>query len=93
MVQKLPKRNLVDYGVPQGSILDPVLFILYVSDLLTVPKLCQTACYVDDSKLYLKFETNELFNAVSVVNSDLKEICRWCSHNSLLKNSDKTNFL
>ena len=28
-----------------------MLFILYVSDLLTVPKLCQTACYVDDSKL------------------------------------------
>ena len=63
MVQKLPQRKhvrignvvsqslLVDYGVPQESILGPFLFPVYVNDLLTVPKLCQTACYVDDSTL------------------------------------------
>ena len=87
--QSLP----VDYGVPQGSILGPVLFTLYINDLLTVPKLCQTACYVDDYKLYLKFKTNKLCNAVSAVNSDLNEICRWCCHNSLLMNPDKTKVL
>ena len=87
--QSLP----VDYGVPQGSILGPVLFTVYINDLLTVPKLCQTACYVDDSKLYLKFKINELCNAVSAVNSDLNEICKWCCHNSLLMNPDKTNLL
>ena len=74
VLQSLP----VDYGIPQGSILGPVLFTVYINDLLTVPKLCQSACYVDDSKLYLKFKTNELCNAVSAVNSDLNEICRWC---------------
>ena len=107
MVQKLPKRKVpvcsywgcgfavspVDYGVPQGSILGPVLFTVYINDLLTVPKLCQTACYVDDYKLYLKFKTNKLCNAVSAVNSDLNEICRWCCHNSLLMNPDKTKVL
>ena len=87
--QSLP----VAYGVPQGSILGPVLFTVYINDLLTVPKLCQTACYVDDSKLYLKFKTDELCNAVSAVNSDLNEICRWCCHNSLLMNPDKTKLL
>ena len=63
MVQKLLQRKhvrignvvsqslLVDYGVPQGSILGPFLFPVYVTHLLTVPKLCQTACYVDDSTL------------------------------------------
>ena len=61
--------------------------------LKTVPKLCQTPCYIDDSKLDLKFKTNELRNAVSAVNSDLNKICRWCCHNSLLMNPDKIKHL
>ena len=75
----------------RGPFLAPLT--VNIDDLLTVPKLCQTACYVDNSKLYLKFKTNELGNAVSAVNSDLNEICRWCCDSSLLMNPDKTNFL
>ena len=83
----------VDYSVPQGSILGPVLFTVYVNDLLTVHKLGQTAFHVDDSKLYMKFKTNELCDAVSAVNSDLREICQWCCHNLLLMNPNKTKLL
>ena len=41
----------------------------------------------------MKFNTNELCNAVSAVNSDLTEICKWCCYNSLLLNPDKTKVL
>ena len=66
---------------------------VYTNDLLAAPKHCQSACYVDDSKLCLKFKTCELYNAVSAVTSDLNEICIWCCHNSLLLNPDKTKLL
>ena len=39
--------------VPQGSILGPVLFTLYVNDLLSVPKHCRAMGYVDDTKIFL----------------------------------------
>ena len=69
------------------------LFTVYINDLLSVPEYCQTACYVDDSKLYLKFKTSELCDAISAGNSDLREICRWCCQNALLMNQDKTKLL
>ena len=42
-------------GIPQGSILGPLLFIIYVSSLPTVPKNCLSDCYVDHTKLYMSF--------------------------------------
>ena len=81
------------YGVPQGSILGPALFSIYVNELLSVPEHCKSACYVDDSKLYLSFPSSNINTAIANLNEDLNNICSWCCRNSLLINPDKTKVL
>ena len=80
-------------GVAHGSILGPVLFMLYVKNLLSVPKKCEAMGYVDDTKLLLTPLPSDISVAISDLNSDLREIAKWCSTNSLLINPNKTKLL
>ena len=70
----------------------PVLFTIYLNDLLSVPAHCKPACYVDDCKLYLSFRSANI-REFSSLNEDLREICKWRCQNLLLINPDRAKIL
>ena len=81
------------YGVPQGSILGPALFNIYINDLPGVTDHCSLESYVDDSKVYLSFSAKDVDGAIFQITEDLKKVAAWCCQNSLLINPDKTKLL
>ena len=83
----------VECGVPQGSILGPLLFSIYVNDLPDAPRNCSTECYVDDTKLFVSFHLRDSQRTVQEMNEDLLQVCNWCFGNRLLLNPDKTKLI
>ena len=83
----------ITHGVPQGSILGPALFNLYINDLPTIPESGLLESFVDDSKLYLSFPVKDAAAVVQLINEDLTKIATWCCYNGLLINPDKTKLL
>lgn len=78
----------VNLGVAQGSILGPLIFVIFVNDMRDSVVGGHLINYADDTSMVLAGETvEELSAAVASVISDLK---RWCSRNRLILNEDKT---
>ena len=80
-------------GVPQGSILGPLLFSIYINDLPSVSMKCSSQCYVDDTKLLVSFQVQDKQSAISDLNEDLLNVRNWCFNNYLLLNPTKSKLM
>ncbi|PFX15504.1 putative RNA-directed DNA polymerase from transposon BS [Stylophora pistillata] len=78
-------------GVPQGSILGPLLFIVYINDLPRCVKHCSVNMYADDTVLYLAGPTVD--NLTFYFNQDLQCLSEWLEDNNLVLNVSKTKTL
>lgn len=83
----------IERGIPQGSILSPLLFILYTTDLPTVLKHCKIHMYADDTQLYHSFKPELINDAFIAINADLAAVHRWSNDNGLVLNPTKSQFM
>ena len=83
----------VTHGVPQGSILGPALFNIYINDLPLIPTTGSLESFVDDSKLFVSFPIKNINVVTAQLTEDLRKIAAWCCTNSLLINPEKPKLL
>ena len=67
----------VSSGVPQGSVIGPLLFCCYINDLPTVLKWCSIQIYADDVQLYIRNFSLCAVELIRMVNEDLERVAEW----------------
>ena len=81
----------ISYGVPQGSNLGPLLFLLYINDLANISSTLFFILFADDTNIFYSHRSWQTLK--ETINTELENVNNWFSANRLTLNLDKTNFI
>ena len=78
-------------GVPQGSILGPKLFILFVNDICNISKILKFVLFADDTNIFCS--GHDAMQLSRDISNELDKLSVWFAVNKLILNVSKTNFM
>ena len=85
------EMKTVTCGVPQGSMLGPLLFILYVNDIYLVSSCLYSIVFADDTNVFLSGNDPDVLS--EIMNKELCKLFKWLKANKLSLNVKKTHYI
>ena len=88
---KLSNANEMTMGVPQGAVLSPLLFNIYVNDMVNATKILKFIQFADDTTVFLS--GSNIHRIADIFNVELKLLETWLTSNKLSINISKTKYM
>ena len=91
ILKQSSSKQTIKCGIPQGSSLGPLLFLLYINDIPNCSDKLSFRIFADDTNIFAS--SSNAVELQSLINQELSKVKEWCDFNKLSINLTKTNYM